>query len=106
MKWDEVHASGTVRDRDLRLLERLLAMDLSTADEEILKSMKRQLDSQRSRALSERQREVARAIADRKGDVGEYENLVSSGKVPNKSTKVFDFETMKRPMVPPGRKKA
>jgi len=103
MKWDEVHASGTLRDRDLRLLERLLAMDLSTADEEILKSMKRQLDSQRSRALSERQREVARSIADR---VGEYENLVSSGKVPNKSTKVFDFETMKRPMAPPGRKKA
>jgi len=106
VRWEEAgeRASDSQRARDLRLLDRLLDVETLAADERAaFASMQQYLQSHTSLTLSARQRAWLEKTAERVGDVGEYENVVSSGQVPNKPTRIFDFEMMKRPTRPPGR---
>jgi hypothetical protein len=94
-------------EKDLVMLERLIEdhdHELHEDERAAFREMHQWIRGAPSRSMSPNQREWARKALDRVG-AGEYENLVSSGRVaPSTSGATFGFETMPRPLKPPGRK--
>ncbi len=89
---------------DLQLVEKLLDEhdhNLRGEEQPAFARMREYLISGTSRVLSQKQRAWAKKVLDRLG--ASYENLVSEGVVPNRSSRVFEFEKMPRPLKPPGR---
>lgn len=88
--------------KDVHLLQRLLTdCQLSDREIEAFAEMRDYVSQDSARALSKKQRDWAKAVYDRHNPV--YENLVSSGKVPNRSS-VPTPEVLKNlPLRPPGR---
>lgn len=80
--------------------------DIFDSEEHAFSDMLDRLENNLQKELTERQREWVQKTADRVGVfVGDYQNLVSSGQVkPNPNAPKFPFETMPRPLKPPGRR--
>lgn len=97
---------------DQKNLREVLRADLRENEEDAFADMLYQLEQSSTATLTTKQREWVRAVAEREHadyddalDGEEYENLVSSGKVKaNPNAPKFPFETMARPLKPPGRK--
>lgn len=95
---------------DLRMLQALTDPDnahrLQDNERDAFTDMLSRLENGRVSKLSDKQRQWVEGVYLKlELDAEEAsQNLVSSGKVANKSTKVFPFELMPRPLKPPGRK--
>lgn len=90
---------------DLELLRALCDCEtLSDKEREAFESMLARTKGGRFELTSSQRQWVEDAHKKHELDAGEVQNLVSSGQVPRGKETHFPFETMARPLKPPGRK--
>lgn len=89
---------------DLELLKALVECDaLSDKEREAFESMLGRSKGGRFELTSAQRQWVEDAYRKHDLDAGEAQNLVSSGQVPRGREVTFPFESMPRPLKPPGR---
>lgn len=90
---------------DFEMLRALVEHDgLTDKEREAFESMKARSRDGRLPLTSAQREWVKGAYKKYELDAGEAQNLVSSGQVPRGKEVTFPFETMPRPLKPPGRK--
>lgn len=89
---------------DFELLRALCDCDaLSNKERDAFESMKARLKDGRQELSSAQRQWVEDAYKKHELDAEESQNLVSTGQVPRGREVKFPFETMPRPLKPPGR---